>query len=90
MDMSIFDVNVLKYYNYSQLLVFKNKLREAKKISTEGKELARVSGELMSAVEFEKQLIIANENLNNIDVVMMIKEGECFDLSGDYDIIGLN
>ena len=52
--MSVFDANVLKHYNYSELLVFRNRLIQAKKISTEGKELARVSGELMSAVEFEK------------------------------------
>ncbi len=88
--MSVFDANVLKHYNYSELLVFRNRLIQAKKISTEGKELARVSGELMSAVEFEKQLIVANKNLFTIDIVMTIKESEVFDLTGKYDIIGLN
>tara|TARA_B100000927_G_scaffold107064_1_gene86582 strand:+ start:4678 stop:4950 length:273 start_codon:yes stop_codon:yes gene_type:complete len=90
MEMSVFDANVLKHYNYSELLVFRNRLIQAKKISTEGKELARVSGELMSAVEFEKQLIVANKNLFTIDIVMTIKESEVFDLTGKYDIIGLN
>ena len=90
MEMARFQTEVLKYYNYSQLLLTKNNLIKAKKLNQEGKEFARNNGDLLLSVEFEKNLIIINENLNNVDVVMMIKEAECFDLTGDYDFMGLN
>lgn len=90
MEMTKFKTEVLKYYNYGQLLITSSNLKKIKKIIEEQKELAMYNGNYNLAVEHEKNLIIINENLNNIDVVTMIKEAECFDLNGEYDIIGLN
>jgi len=90
MEMTKFETEVLRHLNYSRLLITRANLIRLKNLSQKKKELAMYNCNYNLAVEFEKNIIIINENLNNLDVVMMIKEAECFDLSGEYDMISLN
>ena len=90
MEMVKFEIEVLNEFSYGQLMSTNAQLNKAKKLLSEAKEEAMKMGMYKIAVDFEAQLIRIRENLDSIGVVMMSKEGDCFDLSGRYESMCLN
>ena len=77
-----FDTDVLSFYTYSQLVKVQDQLRMLVKMHRAMKEHAREFGSLMDAVEHEKVLIVAKENLKSVAYIMAKKEEALFEFGG--------
>ncbi len=89
-DMSIFTIEVLEFYNYSQLLNTREQLIKTKNINITLHKTAVKLGKVDEMIGFLKLIDILHENIKTVDKVLVKKEDNCFDYSSPIGELCLN
>ncbi len=78
MDLIKFEIEVIEYYSYSELRKAHEMLNRTLYISRELKDISMSNGDILDAIEEEKTILIACDNLEIVEKVMLDKESDVF------------
>jgi hypothetical protein len=78
MDLIKFEIEVIEYYSYSELRKAHEMLNKTLYISRDIKDIHITNGDILDAIEEEKIIVTACDNLDIVEKVMLDKESDVF------------